>query len=444
MARRLRQLSPLTLLAVLVVVSLATRVALLGEPCRTPCRSASDHILIFDESYYVNAARVIAGLQLPSGTRYAGTPAGDDPNAEHPQLAKLIIAGSIELFGDGPFAWRIGSVLFGTLALLGLFVLVRAAGGSDRLALGACALMVCDNLLLVHGRIATLDIYVLAPMLWAAAFYLRGHPLAAGALIAVAACFKLVGPYVLVVLVVLELLRRIAGRGTGASFKWRPLASCTAMAVVVFFALLAILDQIAPPYDAAAGKPVNGGPFGHLIHMLTYGAAQTSPQGPTGIASYPWQWLVDLKPIVYLNINPAQPSPGLYHIHPAAHFLGMINPLIMLLALPALVLAMWRSWEVVSIGVGVDGRSEPDAVGVASGGVDALCVAWFIGTFIPFVLLSLIWNRTSYLYYMVVVMPAIYIALARLLAPAPRKLLAVWVLALVIALVVMFPFTPLP
>ena len=76
----------------------------------------------------------------------------------------------------------------------------------------------------------------------------------------------------------------------------------------------------------------------HLAHMLSYAAGQTSPHGPTGIASYPWEWLVDYKPIVYLNINPARPSPGWTHVHPAAHFLGMISPPILLLALPALVL----------------------------------------------------------------------------------------------------------
>ena len=87
-------------------------------------------MLVFDEAYYVNAARVIAGI-APAGERdlRLDAPLGHDPNAEHPQLAKLVIAGSIELFGDGPFAWRLGSLLFGTLAIIGMFVLVRAAGG---------------------------------------------------------------------------------------------------------------------------------------------------------------------------------------------------------------------------------------------------------------------------------------------------------------------------
>ena len=91
------------------------------------------------------------------------------------------MAGSIELFGDRPvgLAARQASC-FGSLAILGMFVLVRAAGGGPWVALGAAALMAADNLLLVHGRIGTLDVPVLATMIWAAALYLRGHPLARG------------------------------------------------------------------------------------------------------------------------------------------------------------------------------------------------------------------------------------------------------------------------
>src|SRR5437588_1212750 len=151
--------SPLALLAALCLFSTGVRLAWLGQPCRTPCRSASERVLIFDEVYYVNAARVIAGVHPPVGSPYADSPLGSDPNSEHPQLGKLVIAGSIELLGDGPLAWRLGSVLLGTVSILGMFALVRAAAGGSWLALGAAGLMAADNLLLVHSRIGTLDVY---------------------------------------------------------------------------------------------------------------------------------------------------------------------------------------------------------------------------------------------------------------------------------------------
>ena len=129
--------APLIALAVISLLSLGARAYKLGEPCSVPCRTANDHTLIFDEAYYVNAARVIAGIHPPAGAHYAKSPLGSDPNAEHPQGAKLIIAGAIELFGDGPFAWRIGSLIFGTLAILAMYYLVRSAGGDPWPAVGA-------------------------------------------------------------------------------------------------------------------------------------------------------------------------------------------------------------------------------------------------------------------------------------------------------------------
>jgi hypothetical protein len=78
--------------------------------------------------------------------------------------------------------------------------------------------------------------------------------------------------------------------------------------------------------------------------------------------------------------------------------------------------------------------------------VELLGLAWFAGTFAPFVLLSLIDNRTSYLYYMVIVMPGVYVAAAQLVArigPPPRWIWA-WAVTIAIAVVVMYPFTPLP
>jgi predicted membrane-bound dolichyl-phosphate-mannose-protein mannosyltransferase len=435
MAARLRD--PLVLLAVLSVLSLAARIAWLGDPCRRPCRSASDHVLVFDESYYVNTARVIAGIAPPAGSEYAIAPLGTDPNAEHPQLAKLIIAGSIELFGDGPFGWRIGSIVFGSLALIGLYALVRAADGSRWLALGAAGLMAFDNLLIVHGRIATLDIYVVAMMIWGAVFYLRGHPLAAGAAIGVGACMKEVAPYVLVALAVLELIRARTDRRERRA-RWRSFATCTVTTGAVFVALLGVLDLIAPPYDFVAGRRITGGPFAHLSHMISYASAQSSPHGPHGIASYPWQWLGDYKPILYLNINPARPVPGLYGIHPAVHFLGMISPAIMLLAVPSLLLTA------LGLAPALPGRARRLAPWPTGPALVAL--AWFLGTFVPFELLSLFWSRTSYLYYMVIVMPAVYIAVAELIARSrlSRKVIAVWALAVVIAAVLMYPLTPVP
>lgn len=418
------------LLGGLLLVSLIARLAWIDEPCRAPCRTPNAHLLVFDEAYYVNAARVIAGIHPPQGAPYVSTPLGDDGNSEHPQLAKLLIAGGIELFGDGPLAWRLPSVLLGTLAILGMFALVRAAGGGPWLGLGAAALMACDNLLLVHSRIGTLDIYATAAMIWGAVLYLRKRPVLAGAVIGLGASAKEVAPYVLFSLAILELLRWWQTRDEAPRRIGR-VAGCVAASAVTFVAALAVMGWIAPPFSPQTGKLVSGGIFGHIAHMLNYAANQTSPHGPQGIASYPWAWLIDVKAITYLQINPARPIPSLSQASPAVHFIGLISPPILLLAIPGLVFAAR-----VVVRPGLRPSNEVGLVGLA----------WFLGTYLPFVALSLIKSRTSYLYYMVIVMPGIYLVVADLIARIGprRKLVLLWMAGVVAAAVVLYPFTPLP
>jgi predicted membrane-bound dolichyl-phosphate-mannose-protein mannosyltransferase len=435
--------APIVGLILVSLLSLGARSLLLDEPCQSPCTTANQHTMIFDEAYYVNAARVIAGIHPPQGDHYDSSPLGTDPNAEHPQGAKLIVAAAIEVFGDGPFAWRLGSLIFGSIAILGMFALVRSAGGGPWSALGAATLMACDNLLLVHGRIFTLDIYVVAMMIWGVAFYLQDRPVLAGVVLAVGFCFKFVGPYALGTLGLLELGRMfLRRRDAAAPPGWALRRVVPRFAATVFTSvgvcvgLLAVMGLIATPYADAEAKLITGGPFAHIAHMFSYAAQQVSPNGPQGIASYPWQWLVDLKPILYLRINPSLPGQDFHAIHPVTAFWGMPSPVIMALGIPGLLFCLYRVLR--------RRRAEQSAEDQQ---LALLAVTWFIGTWVPFALLSLIDQRTSYLYYMVIVMPGIYVAATyaaalgwRLGRTWPRALVGVWALGVVVAVVLMYPF----
>ncbi len=460
---RLRKVSlPVALLAVVSVLSLGARVAWLGEPCHARCTSSQDHLLIFDEVYYVNAARVIAGINPPAGQHYFGAPLGDDPNSEHPQLVKLVIAAGIELFGDGPLAWRLGSLIAGSLAILGMWALARAGGAGEWLALIAAALMSADNLLLVAGRIGTLDIYAAAAMVWAVALYLRGHPLIAGVVLGIGTACKELAPYALLVVVLFELFTALAVRPSRRALAATAarLVAFAAVTTGVFVGLLALMDRIAPPYDPQTGELVPGGLLGHIEHIISYASHLSSKHGLHGIASYPWMWLFDYKPIVYLSIHPAANTPGFVGDHPEVFFLGMISPPIMLLALPAMILAavwVWRSWRrswgrvsgpaaasAALPGAGLSPVQSADPA-FAIGSSGALGLAWFLATFLPYELMSVVWQRTSYLYYMVIVTPGIYLAVAALVIRYRRRrwLVGIWGAAVLAAAVIMYPFVPL-
>ncbi len=426
-------LAPTVLLCAILVLSLYARVLDLGQPCTSPCRADSSHTLIFDESYYVNAARVIDGIEPPLGAPYHGAPKYEDPNAEHPQLAKLVIAGGIELFGDNPRGWRIGSVLFGLIAMVALYMLVQAAGGSAWLALGAVAVMSLDNLLLVHGRIATLDIYAVAMMLVAAALYMRKHPLLAGMALGIAGCMKEVALYLAFVVILLEALRYArAGwtRWTAATLPtgevgtgWRALLIFLAASAASFLGLLWLLDILVPAYDPVRHVTYAGSPFTHLLHIYNYAQLLKMKPGEVGISSTPWQWLLNERTINYAKVAVNSVVNGkIVTSRATIAFQGAINPFIIFMAIPALFAAGGAAWR-------------------KGDGVAALGACWCLGTFIPFAVDSLLTARISYIYYMVVVMPGVYLVAARLFSPRRIPLAATlgWSVALVYGFVNLYP-----
>jgi predicted membrane-bound dolichyl-phosphate-mannose-protein mannosyltransferase len=421
--------APLAALLVILALSFLARVLFIGRPCSTPCRTGQDHALIFDEAYYVNAARVIAGIHPPPGATYADAPLHKDPNAEHPQLAKLIIAGAVKLFGDNPWGWRIGSVIFGLIAIIAMYMLVRAAGGSPWLAVGAAGVMALDNLMLVHGRIATLDIYSVSLMILAAAFYLRKQSLVAGIVLGVAACMKLPGLFLVPALGVFELIR-IAwawrgpdGRRTAVLTRAIPFALTTGVALVTLVLGVWVLDLVMPAYDPGTHTTYGGSPFTHIGHMLSYAERLKAVPNATGISSTPWQWLLNEKPIPYSRVAVNSLSGGKIVASRAVFDArGEINPFIIFLAIPALFAAIVGAWH------------ERDTLA-------AIGVAWCVGTFVPLAVQAQILGRISYLYYMLIVLPGIYLIVVRMFSPSriPRAATIGWVVALVYSFIDLYP-----
>ncbi len=445
------------LLALVCAVGVGARSFRLGTPAPQNAQGGT----VFDESYYVNAARVIAGVHMNPNDRYYGaSPAGTDPNAEHPQLAKMLIAASIRIGGDTPVMWRITAVIFSLFGLLALYWLVRSAGGSSWLALGATTIASLENLWLVSGRIAVLDIYCVPFMLMGAAFYLRRQPVVAGVWLGIGACFKEVAIFGLLVLLVLEAMRGVAwlasdrsavpASWSGSAFsywrekvraKWRRLMRPVVLvlvSVVTFATVLAILDAAVPPYNG--GHKVTRhqaaicsdlwlwrGSCNHIAFMINYAKLLRSPNGPTGIASYPWQFWGDVKQIPYFTqMVTVRVNGRIAKTTTTIDFRGMISRIVLYTSWIAILLNVWWAFR----------RRDT---------LSFLVVAWILGTWLPIEAGSLFEQRTTYLYYMVIVMPALYIAVARLLAVRriPRLVVGAWWVAFLVEFVMLYPFRTL-
>jgi dolichyl-phosphate-mannose--protein O-mannosyl transferase len=119
----------------------------------------------FDEVHYVPAAKA-----LLEGGSYI--------NREHPLLGKHLIALGMGIFGENAFGWRIMPLLAGMIAL---FAMMRTMWFAtlNRFATTMFGFYLATGfLLLIHARIAMLDIFMLAGMAvaaWQFSAALREH-----------------------------------------------------------------------------------------------------------------------------------------------------------------------------------------------------------------------------------------------------------------------------
>jgi predicted membrane-bound dolichyl-phosphate-mannose-protein mannosyltransferase len=415
--RALERLLPaerhLRLLLLLLTVSLFLRILWLDRPAGA---------LIFDEAYYVNASRVLLGI-APDPAHYSDATLGLDPNTEHPPLAKLLVAGSMAIFGDNAYGWRIPSVLAGMASIILVYAIVRRLHENPYVAVAAAGLLAFDNLVYVHSRIFTLDIFQLAFMLLGVLLYVRGRASLAGAGFGLAALCKIGGVFGLLIAAGYEALRLVQGESSWREERralMRRLSRMLAAFVLVFFVLLGIMDRLWVGYDD---------PFSHVQKIVTYGAL-LKREAPSGIESYPWQWLWNERQIPYLEVDQeVMANDEVVEKRPVVLFLGALNPYILGLLPFGLAFAAYAWWT-----------RKPGAH------LGALALSWFAVTYAPFYMFSIVQHRISYLFYFLPTLPAVAMAAAYFLSDSGLPTAVRWTAmgAVVVGFYGLFPFKPVP
>jgi dolichyl-phosphate-mannose-protein mannosyltransferase len=400
---RSRLTGPTAALGLILVATAVTRLAWLNRP---------DRSLIFDEDYYVNAARRLLGWTVAAGSPYADAPAGLDPNTEHPPFGKIIIAASMRVFGDDPLGWRFPSLVAGLIVILAIYLLVRSTGRSPWLAVYAAGVAMLDNLLLVHSRIATLDVLFLAPVLVGAVLVMRKQWVWAGVACGLAVLVKVPAAFALLGLVVFVLVR--PGGGSLVQRVRRTLA-LGVTAVIVGTAGLWFLDARFTTFD---------NPVAHMRHISSYGLDLSRAGGPVNSESDPWQWLSNDTQIPYLRVDTDELVDGkVVTTKPLIFFRGAMNPALSGVAIMALFYAAWR-WV---------RRKDPLA---------CWAVVWSACVFLPYLGLAVFSHRISYLFYALPLIPAYSIAAAVMLwhEGLPRACRWGFAAALLLGFLAYFPF----
>jgi 4-amino-4-deoxy-L-arabinose transferase-like glycosyltransferase len=405
---------PARAIGVLLVVSLVLRAAWLGVP---------RHGLIFDEAYYVNAARVILGWAPTS--HYVDSPPGFDPNTEHPALGKLLMATSMRVLGDTGLAWRLPSLIFGMVALYAVYLIVRDTGRSACLPILVTALVSFDNLTLVHGRIGTLDILVLAPMLVGSWLALRKRWILAGVAMGIALLIKMTALYGIGAVVLYTLLTEgpawWRARRLGLDDLRGPLGFVI-ITLSVAIGGLTLLDMALSRFPS---------PVDHIVRMVTYGANLKAPI-TVGLCpeadSRPWQWIFNECQINYYRSDvTVRVGTEIVKKYATIEFRGALNPFLAGAIPLAALFTAWYAWRT------------RDRLAIWA-------IAWGAANYVPYLLLALFTPRIMYIYYALPLVPAAAVGIALLLTRAglPRAVLWGFLVLYLIGFAAYFPFRQIP
>ena len=294
---------------------------------------------VFDEVHYVPAARQMLEPVMPQPIL----------NPIHPPLAKQLIALSIRTFGDGPFAWRYPSVLFGSLAIVAVYLCGLALFAAQGPAVASALLAFFNQMIFVQSRIAMLDIYSLALSLFGVAAFLHGFRqprpqrwfALAGLAFGLAAACKWSGLFPLAVAVavvaVIRLMQNWHTRFADArdgdwyrpdlwpDFKWYHFIACFVLVpATAYFVTFVPLYGLSLPDILAAQRKIFGDNVTSAFSSHTYMSAWPS-----------WPFL--LRPVWYLFDKTGDER--------IAAVVSLGNPLVLWPALAAVALCL-RDWIV--------------------------------------------------------------------------------------------------
>lgn len=150
------------ILFLIILFSLLSRLAFLKSPTNE----------YFDEVYHAFTAREMLHGNRAAWEWWNTPPEGFAYEWTHPPLAKLFMWGSMAIFGENSFAWRLPGALLGTGVVFLIYLIAKKIFKDDILALISAAFFSLDGLALTMSRIGMNDSYLLFFSLLSIYFFL--------------------------------------------------------------------------------------------------------------------------------------------------------------------------------------------------------------------------------------------------------------------------------
>ena len=274
---------------------------------------------------------------------------------EHPPLAKLFIVAGIKLFGDNAWGWRFFSVIFGTITIVLFYFLCRRLNMSRKATYIATFLLALENMTFVQASVAMLDVYCLTFMMASFLLYAGRKFIASGVAVGLSALAKLNGVLAALALFFHWIFHWLFFR-QGRS-RWFVLT--LVLAPVAFIGLMPLFDlAIVQNFSTLAD------PFSRIDTMVTLSSSLTFATVDHPAVSRPWEWLLSYKYMGYYS-NP--------------HYTAAISPSIWALIIPTFAYLVYRAVRGSQAGL--------------------FGAAWFAGTYLIWIPISIITDRVSYIFY---------------------------------------------
>jgi dolichyl-phosphate-mannose-protein mannosyltransferase len=301
---------------------------------------------ILDETHY--AGFYGEDHDPKSGDAYSIIHDHKDLRPEHPPLGKLFIVAGIEALGDNNVGWRVPSVIMGTIGIVLFFFICRRLGMSRRATNFATFLLAFENFNFLMSSVAMLDVFFVTLMLAFFLFYLYRQYFLSGLFIGLAAVAKLYAAMGTPTLLIHWIFTKTK------QTKWFILT--VILAPVSFLGWMALFDfTISRTFQ---------NPIKRVMEMLSLSGSLTFYNTTHPALSRPWEWLLSYKPMAFWY------SP---------HYTGATSLSLWVVMIPVVLFMLYKAIK----------RNDAGLFGFA----------WFFGTFVLWIPISIYSNRVSFVFY---------------------------------------------
>ncbi len=363
----------------------------------------SDGSMIFDEAHYVPAA--IATLN------------GVAANAEHPPLPKLISALGIALLGNNWFGWRFPQVLM-QIGALYLFYLIAKRFLGKGYGLGATMLLGLDTVFFIHGGALLIDMPSFLFSFLAYELYFRKHYASSASSMGLEFLAREMSLFYFINLAIYHLATNLKTRKAA----WKTGVKYVTICSIVFLGSLWAYDLIYQPATSTnvtnyvnANIIVNGtgfplttiystvqstsknimwNPIQNLIFIWQYHgpSGMDFPNRPYEPYDYAWNWILPVDPFN---------SPTYYRVDVAVSAGDVTKPSTTVWYTRTANLAVWYSFWIGLAGLCLMLIKKRETITTLFLGVGVAA------NYLPWIALSILFNRIGFNYYMIWTLPFI-------------------------------------